>query len=298
MVVVGWVGIALAVLVCAAPDAQAMDWKDGCPALERAPHYDFGIATRPDTSLTRTQWGVASRLTHLTRDVGNTGYVLDHKFFATYSTKNESPHGFTATLTADFVTHASPSDDRFGNFGALAGYRHSRLVLADAVRFGVAARIGTATALREADPQNGGNDLAARLPMDAQAHAFDHPLFGSIEARAELVGCQSAFVWARADVVSWRYLDPTRGATLQRISVIPLAIAIGGYLRPRVGIALEWATQLASDEQPVVPSTINRFGTTMHFQIFSYLSVDVTLAGLTGDRDGAEVRTTVRVKYQ
>jgi hypothetical protein len=281
-----------ALTLCSIPSvANAMGYKDGCPSFDPRYHTDFGVDVRSDTSLTVSRVGVSSRATHVESGTDRE-HLFEQKIFGTYSTRNDdSPHGLTLHLSYDF---ASSGDDgnRWGNLVALAGYRYSKFIVANAARLGWAIRLGTGLTLFEDDDALA-NHYAARLPFNTESQGYEQPFVVSGEARVELVGCTAGFLYLRLDNATWR--APTL-SDRERIDALSLSFAIGGYSRGRFGIAIDVGVQWGLADDRFIPDRITRVGTNIEMRLTQNLSAYFNLAALSGAIEGVDA--SVRLHWR
>lgn len=257
-------------------------WKDGCPpyfAPESAHRLElptkepsngdddpplrggsssFGVQADPDSSLGPSRVAIHNTYRSLT---GAASFITSRGIVHFALTSGPT---FTVSYAGSIPSplYSSPSTFKHGgNLQAYLGYRHAFYILGDAVRSGVAFRIGGGSSFGTAGNSfmpgaqrniEELNQLAILSPFSSQTFGFDRPVTGTLEWRAELIGCHAPFLQIRVDASRWRTQhqgeseEPPPPILHPVIWAIPMSISVGGYASPDVGLAFTAGVELRS----------------------------------------------------
>lgn len=288
--------IALTAAVAPVSAFAENDWKDGCPYYDDAPlpvSGRFGMSPELDTALGPSRVGVQYDRGWMNVPIDPAGAKASQAFAQPWTNVVEGVAQFNLdhpTITLHYGGIAAGDLEHMGNLGAALGYRYTDFALGNALRWGVAARLGEDLSLTAPDCQASStsprcltsagmhidqhhDDLlnaTIRSPFNARWFAFDRVTSAVTEARIEAVGCHSPFVHVRAEVDRWRTVGlqamPRPLDASPVVLAIPITVTAGGYVSPRLGLAGELGVELRSPTSVVLVHRVTRVRARVDFR--------------------------------
>jgi hypothetical protein len=317
----------LGFLTAATPAAAADgDWKDGCPFFDDDPlpvAGRFGVSPEPDTALGPSRLALQSDLAQVTAPIDPTGAAASRASVQPWTLVGQLVTQVNLrsgpTLTGHIGGITATDMRHLGNVGAALGYRYADLLFDNAVRWGVALRLGEDVSATAADcPASSTSpacvtsagtrrdqhhdDLliaAIRSPFNARWFAFDRVVSGVAEARVEMVGCHSPFLHVRVEVNRWHAVglqaEPRALDISPLVHAIPITAAAGGYISPRVGVAGELGVEFRSPTSVVLVHRVVRARALVNLRLGWQVDLTGYAAVVSGDARAVEVGLTFAV---
>jgi hypothetical protein len=292
--------IAFVVAVLAArPAAASHDWKDGCPTYDDDPlplAGRFGISPELDTALGPSRVALQSDFSQMAVPIDAENVEASRRAVAQPWTTVGQVVGQLnlrqgPTLTLHYGGLYASDMRHVGNIGGALGYRYTDFSFGDALRWGLAARLGEDVSLTAGNCQPVAPTLACasstggprdphqydllsatiRTPFHPRWFGFDHLVSGVVEARVEMVGCHSPFLHLRAELNRWRtpplQAMPVPENKAPAALAVPITLTAGGYMSPRWGAAGELGIELRSPRSVVLANTIARARVLVDFRV-------------------------------
>lgn len=313
------------------------DWKDGCPTYDDAPlpvSGRFGLSPEPDTALGPSRVALQYDAAQMSVPIDpTTGAALNHSVAQPWTQVGQVVgqlnlrQGPTVTFHYGAVTAADMR--HLGNAGGALGYHYTDFSFDNALRWGLAFRLGEDTSLTAGDCQLNSrsrecvtasgaardqhhDDLllaTIRSPFYPRWFGFDRMVSAVAEARVELTGCHSPFIHLRAEVNRWRTVPfqamPVPLNTAPIVLAVPITVTAGAYVSPSWGAAGEIGFELRSPTSVLRAHRVARARALVDVRIGSgdrwsglqWVHVTAYAGVVTGDAQGVVLGATLSFQF-